>query len=79
MVAWLRTVAERKKIPYQLEVGHGGTTDASSIHLTKRGIPSTVISIPVRYIHSPVEVADLRDMEASARLLLEALKGKPEL
>jgi endoglucanase len=79
MVAWLRAVAERKKIPYQLEVGHGGTTDASSIHITRSGIPSTVVSIPVRYIHSPVEVADLRDMEASARLLLEALKGKPDL
>jgi endoglucanase len=79
MVAWLRAVAEKKKIPYQLEVGHGGTTDASSIHITRSGIPSTVVSIPVRYIHSPVEVADLRDMEASARLLLEALKGKPDL
>ncbi|HMA05448.1 MAG TPA: M42 family metallopeptidase [Methanomicrobiales archaeon] len=78
MVAWLRKVAEKKKIPYQLEVGHGGTTDASSIHLVKSGIPSTVISVPVRYIHSPVEVADLRDMEASARLLLEALKGNPK-
>ncbi len=79
MVAWLRGVADRKKIPYQLEVGHGGTTDASSIHLVKTGIPSTVISVPVRYIHSPVEVADLQDMEWSARLLLEALKGKPGL
>jgi putative aminopeptidase FrvX len=79
MVKWLRKVADAKKIPYQLEVGHGGTTDASSIHISRGGIPSTVISIPVRYIHSPVEVADLRDMEASAKLLLEALKGKPEL
>jgi putative aminopeptidase FrvX len=79
MVKWLRKVADAKKIPYQLEVGHGGTTDASSIHLSRGGIPSTVISVPVRYIHSPVEVADLRDMEASAKLLLEALKGKPEL
>ena len=79
MVKWLRKVADAKKIPYQLEVGHGGTTDASSIHITRSGIPSTVISVPVRYIHSPVEVADLRDMEASAKLLLEALKGKPDL
>lgn len=79
MVKWLRKVADAKKIPYQLEVGHGGTTDASSIHLSRGGIPSTVISVPVRYIHSPVEVADLRDMEASAKLLIEALKGKPDL
>jgi endoglucanase len=79
MVDWLRRVAEKKRIPYQLEVGHGGTTDASAIHLTRGGIPSTVVSIPVRYIHSPVEVADLRDMEWSARLLIEALKGRPDL
>jgi endoglucanase len=79
MVKWLRKVADAKKIPYQLEVGHGGTTDASSIHLSRGGIPSTVISVPVRYIHSPVEVADLQDMEASAKLLIEALKGKPDL
>ena len=79
MVKWLRKVADAKKIPYQLEVGHGGTTDASSIHLSRGGVPSTVISVPVRYIHSPVEVADLQDMEASAKLLLEALKGKPDL
>jgi endoglucanase len=79
MVKWLRKVADAKKIPYQLKVGRGGTTDASSIHLSRGGIPSTVISVPVRYIHSPVEVADLRDMEASAKLLIEALKGKPEL
>jgi endoglucanase len=78
MVAWLRGAAERRKIPYQLEVGHGGTTDASAIHLVRGGIPSTVVSVPVRYIHSPVEVLDLRDMEWSVKLLVEALKGKPE-
>jgi len=79
MVAWLRSVADRKKIPYQLEVGHGGTTDASAIHLVRAGIPSTVISVPVRYIHSPVEVVDLRDIEMSVRLLVEALKVRPDL
>jgi len=79
MVEWLRKTADKRKIPYQLEVGHGGTTDASAIHLTRGGIPSTVVSVPVRYIHSPVEVLDTRDMEWSARLLIEALKGKPSL
>jgi putative aminopeptidase FrvX len=79
MVAWLRSVADRKKIPYQLEVGHGGTTDASAIHLVRAGIPSTVISVPVRYIHSPVEVVDLRDIEMSVRLLVETLKVRPDL
>ena len=79
MVTWLRSVADRKKIPYQLKVGHGGTTDASAIHLVRAGIPSTVISVPVRYIHSPVEVVDLRDIGMSVKLLVEALKVRPDL
>jgi endoglucanase len=79
MVAWLRSAGDRKKIPYPLEVGHGGTTDASAIHLVRAGIPSTVISVPVRYIHSPVEVVDLRDIEMSVKLLVEALRVRPDL
>jgi endoglucanase len=38
-----------------------------------------VISVPVRYIHSPVEVVDLRDIEMSVKLLGEALKVRPDL
>jgi putative aminopeptidase FrvX len=79
MVEWLRETAEKNKIPYQLEVGAGGTTDATAIYLTKGGIPSTTVSVPTRYIHSPVEVVDLRDIESSVSLLVLALKGKPKL
>ncbi|HOD86231.1 MAG TPA: M42 family metallopeptidase, partial [Methanoculleus sp.] len=58
MVAWLRETAERKKIPCQVEVGTGGNTDATIIHLERGGIPSVPLSIAARYIHSPVEVVD---------------------
>ena len=68
-----------KGIPVQMEVGSGGTTDATAIHLTKGGIPSTTVSIPSRYIHSPVEVLDTEDIEAGVRLLVAALKQKPAL
>ncbi|MDD3621205.1 MAG: M42 family metallopeptidase [Methanofollis sp.] len=78
VVAWLRQAAEAKEIPYQLEVGKGGTTDATSIHLERGGIPATTLSIPTRYIHSPVEVLDLADIENGAALLVEALKSKPD-
>ena len=61
-------------IPYQLEVLPGGTTDAAAIALTREGVPAGVISIPARYIHSPVEVVDLEDALNSARLLEEATK-----
>ncbi len=79
MVQWLRDAATSGNIPVQLQVGSGGTTDASAIHLTRSGIPSTTISIPVRYIHSPVEVVDTRDIEDGIRLLSRALKVKPDL
>ena len=62
--------AKELNIPYQLEVGEGGTTDATAIHLTREGIPSGVVSIPTRYIHSPVEVAKLEDIENTIKLLV---------
>lgn len=62
--------AEEEKIPYQLEVLPGGTTDASAIQLTREGVPVGTISIPARYIHSPIEVVNLNDVVNSIRLLL---------
>ncbi|MEI7433832.1 MAG: M42 family metallopeptidase [Methanomicrobiales archaeon] len=79
LVTWLSETADKNNIPVQLEVGNGGTTDATAIHLTKGGIPSTTISIPTRYIHSPVEVLDLEDIEEGVRLIVESLKTKPKL
>ncbi|MEN6443544.1 MAG: M42 family metallopeptidase [Methanoregula sp.] len=79
VVKWLGKAAEEHSIPVQVEVGSGGTTDATAIHLTKAGIPSTTLSIPTRYIHSPVEVLDVRDIEAGVNLLVAALKTKPAL
>jgi endoglucanase len=79
VVQWLRETAESHGISVQVEVGTGGTTDATSIHLTKGGIPSTVLSPPTRYIHSPVEVMDINDIECGVKLLVAALKKKPVL
>ena len=79
LVTWLSGTAKKNDIPVQLEVGSGGTTDATAIHLTKGGIPSTTISIATRYIHSPVEVLDVKDIEEGVRLIVESLKTKPQL
>jgi putative aminopeptidase FrvX len=68
--------AEQNGIPYQLEVLEGGTTDAAAIQLTREGIPTGVISIPCRYIHTPSEMVDLRDVENAVRLLLAYLSSK---
>ncbi len=74
VLRWLKEAAESNNIPYQLEVGAGGTTDASAIHLTRDGIPSGVISPPTRYIHSPVSVLSMSDLENSAKLVARAVE-----
>ncbi len=57
-------LAEKNNIKYQMEVLEFGGTDAGAIHLSRSGVPSGVISIPCRYVHSRSEMVDLRDMEA---------------
>jgi tetrahedral aminopeptidase len=52
-----------------------GSTDAARIYLTKQGIPSGNISIPTRYIHSPVGVTSLKDLENSAKLTVAAINN----
>lgn len=66
--------AEEENIPYQLEVSEGGTTDGTAIHLTRQGIPTGVISPPSRYIHTPVSVIHMEDVENSVKLILAVLK-----
>lgn len=63
-------IAASKKIPVQLEANprHTGT-DADAIFLQRGGIPTLSIGLPNRYMHSPVEVIDLADLEAVPRLL----------
>ncbi len=79
MKNWLVKVAEEAKIPYQLEVLEFGTTDAYAIQTTKEGVPSGVVSIPTRYVHSGSETLDEEDVMNSIRLLLELLSKPVEL
>jgi putative aminopeptidase FrvX len=74
ILRWLAGSAEEEKIPVQLEAGIPGSTDAARINLTKQGIPSGNISIPTRYIHSPVGMLSLKDIENSAKLTVAAIK-----
>jgi putative aminopeptidase FrvX len=74
VLKWLKETAVENKIPYQLGVGSGGTTDATAIHLTKEGVPTGTISIATRYVHSPVEVLDIADLEACISLIVKAIE-----
>jgi endoglucanase len=73
VLRWLRDSADKASIPYQLSVGNGGTTDATAINITRAGVPCSVISVAARYIHSPVEVLSLRDLDRGADLIAAAI------
>ena len=78
LIASLRRLAEKQNIPFQHEVMGGSTgTDADKISTVREGIPTALLSIPLRYMHTPVEVASLGDIEAVARLMAAlALSGE---
>jgi len=70
--------AEEKRIPYQLETGLPGSTDAARISLTREGVPSGVISVPTRYIHSPASLLNLEDAENAVKLTVAAVQKIPK-
>jgi endoglucanase len=70
--------AEENKIPYQLETGLPGSTDAARISLTREGVPSGVISVPTRYIHSPASLLSLKDAENAVKLTVAAMQKIPQ-
>lgn len=74
VLKWLKETAAQYNIEYQLSVADGGNTDASIIHLTKSGIPTGVVTIPTRYIHTPVELLSLRDLDKGAELVARAIE-----
>jgi endoglucanase len=70
VVARIEAVAKAKKIPLQHEASMGpGGTDTDAIFWTRGGIASALISLPNRYMHSPVEVVSLKDLEKIPELL----------
>jgi len=65
--------AEAESIPVTLEATSRATgTDADAVHLSRGGVPTALVSIPIRYMHSPVELVQLDDVEACARLIAAA-------
>ena len=62
-------VAKSNNIPYQYKVPGSGGTDGGRIHLTKTGIPTGVVSIGARYIHSPVSIIEKSDLFAAIDLV----------
>jgi putative aminopeptidase FrvX len=66
----LLATAEDEGIAHTIEsIGRATGTDADAVHATGIGVPSAVVAIPLRYMHSPVELVALADIDATVRLL----------
>ncbi len=73
----LKELAERYDIPYTVEVMPSSTgTNADSIAVSRSGVKCCTLSIPIRYMHTPVETVDIKDIEATARLICEYAGGE---
>ncbi len=68
-------VAEKENIPYQMKRRTAGGTDAAMIARTAKGAPAAVVSVPCRYIHSPVSIASLEDYENTFKLVKAVLES----
>ncbi len=77
----LYETAEAEDIPFAVEVSRGTTsTDADAVYLSRRGVATGVVSVPLRYMHSPVELADPEDIERAVQLVVAfALRLEPGL
>ena len=78
LVDLLVRTAKEEGIPYQFKQPGKGGTDAGPIHLTKEGVPSAAVSVPSRYIHSPVCLLSKDDLQNTVRLMKAALQRLPE-
>ena len=67
----LLQAAKRLKIPYQLEADPRPTgTDARAIQMGRGGVATGLVSVPLRYMHTPSEVVDLEDVERCVQLFV---------
>ena len=71
----MRKLADKHKIPYQLEILPRGGTDAGAAQRVRGGIVAMTLSVPARYVHTVNEMAHQRDIEACVDLLAQFLRS----
>jgi len=72
---FIRKIAKKHRIKIQEHAGHraSGGTDTAQIQMTGSGVATALVSIPNRYMHTPVEICDIRDVEGAIKLLTETI------
>jgi endoglucanase len=66
--------AAELEVPLQTSYVEGGATDGAAIHLHKTGVPTVVIGVPARHIHSDSSIIHRQDYDNAVKLLVEVLK-----
>ncbi len=77
VVRTLEKLADLNSIPYQYKLPTYGSTDAGAIHLSRGGVLAGIVSVPCRFIHSPVSTLRLNDFENVIRLVTEFTRTAP--
>ena len=76
VVSTMKKCAEDLDVQYQLDAQLAGGTDAGAIHVTRGGVPTGILSIPTRYIHTPSEMVSELDVDGCVKILTAMLEKK---
>ena len=72
----LIAMAKSREIPYSIEVMPGNSgTNGWAMQVSRQGVATAIVSVPIKYMHSQVETARLCDAEAAVKLLTEFIRG----
>jgi endoglucanase len=77
VVAALEAAADAVSVPYQYKLPTYGGSDAGAIHLTRGGVLAGIVSVPCRFIHSPISTLRLNDYQNTIRVVIEFVKSLP--
>lgn len=69
----LLKIAQKHKVPYQEDLLEGGMTDGAIIYLTREGVPTGVLSVPTRYLHTSAGIFSMKDVNNTIKLLTKTL------
>lgn len=78
VITALEAAAEAESIPYQYKLPTYGGSDAGAIHLTRGGVLAGIVSVPCRFIHSPISTLRLNDYENTVRLMTRFVRSLPD-